>query len=272
MAEPVRKMPADRRPEPDWRREGDPYPYGSRWRRVRLPNGEQSEKMIPLTPEDLLDPQLGDEVTQSGQHFRLVTLLAELLLRHFEAQKDVLVIGDVKIFWDVPSLANPSPDIAVIPGVRDREKPRKVFRVADEGVRPCLIIEVVSDSDPDVRRNDYERKVEIYQKAGVPEYLILDQPLTQRGRLLITGHRLGLDGRYRRIEPDNRGRLLSETTGLLFGATDDGSLLITDARTGEPLKTGLQEAEARIAAEERARAAEAEVARLRAELARKSNP
>src|SRR5262245_51720295 len=103
MAEPVRKMPADQEPEPDWRRERDnPFPYGFRWRRVRLPNGEESDEQIPLTPQDILDPEFGDEVPQSGPHFKLLTLLGELLLRHYEDREDVLVLGDVQIFWGIP--------------------------------------------------------------------------------------------------------------------------------------------------------------------------
>src|SRR5215210_2547058 len=180
-AEPVRKLLPDQEPEPDWRRErDDSFPYGYRLRRVRLPNGEETDEMIPLTAQDVLDPEYGDEVTQNGPHFKLLTLLAELLLRHFAAREDVLVLGDVQIYWDLPGLPNPSPDIAVIPGVVDREKPRRAFKVAEEGVRPCLIIEVVSDSDAEMRRNDYERKVEIYQKVRIPEYLIFDQPFTRK--------------------------------------------------------------------------------------------
>jgi hypothetical protein len=61
-------------------------------------------------------------------------------------------------------------------------------------------------------------------------------------------------------EPDGEGRLLSETTKLLFGVDQDGnSLVIIDTMTGkrlptvEDLKRALQEAiEARQAAEKRA--------------------
>src|SRR6187549_3686456 len=132
MAEPVRKMPADQ--EPDWRREGgNPFPYGFRWRRVRLPSGEEKEETIPLTAQDVLDPQFGDKVPQTEQHFRLVTSLANLLLRRYEARKDMLVLGDVQIYWDIPGLPKTAPDIAVVPGIGKREKRIRVFEVAKEG-------------------------------------------------------------------------------------------------------------------------------------------
>ena len=265
MAEPVRKMPAAGEPETGLPGD-DPFRYGYRWRRVRLPSGQVTEQQVPLTSEDLLDPQLGDEVTQSGPHFNFLLLLANLLRGHFESRNDVLVAGDMKIFWGIPGLANPSPDIAVIPGVRRKDDPdRGSFDVVKEGARPCLVIEVVSSLDAEVRRNDYEKKLEIYRRAGLPEYLILDPPTaTTKGLLLLIGYRLGADGRYRRIEPDGNGRLFSQTTGLLFGVEEDRkTLLILNAETGERLSHP---------AEERARAAEAEVARLRAELERLRKP
>ena len=267
MAEPVRKMPADPESEPDWRmEEGDPFPYGYRWRRVRLANGKETVEQIALTPEDVLDPQFGDEVPQTGPHFELLTLLGELLLRRYQARKDVLILGDVKIYWGVPGIPNPAPDLAFIEGVRNRDKGRRVFCVAKEGVRPSLVIEVVSDSNAEMRRNDYEKKVKIYEKVKIPEYLIFDQPSTETGRFHMTGYRLDARGGYRPIEPDDQGRLLSETTGLLFGVNEDEqTLIIVDAATGEPVRTGLQEAEAR-------KAAEAEIARLRSELARREKP
>jgi hypothetical protein len=39
MAEPVRKLPAAGEPETGLPRD-DPFRYGTRWRRVRLPNGQ----------------------------------------------------------------------------------------------------------------------------------------------------------------------------------------------------------------------------------------
>ncbi|HYX22710.1 MAG TPA: Uma2 family endonuclease, partial [Thermoanaerobaculia bacterium] len=158
-------------------------------------------------------------------------------------------------------------------------------------------VEVVSPQYEEIRDNDYVAKVEIYQRAGIPEYLILEPRFTWRDQILLTGHRLGSDGHYQPIEPDDQGRLLSETTGLLFGEDEDGSVLLIDARTGERLrkptqleadeeaaqKRAAREAKARKAAEERAareseradreaearKAAEAEIARLRAELYRR---
>ncbi|MFY9825456.1 MAG: Uma2 family endonuclease [Thermoanaerobaculia bacterium] len=301
MSVPLPKMPADWEwePAPD---DADPFRYGWRPKLVRLPGGKVEEERIPLTAEDLLDPQLGDvNLTQGGPHAKLSHRLGGLLEMFFEDDPEVLVIWDVKILWGIPGLKEPAPDVAVIRGVRDKEALGEVFDVKQEGASPCMIIEVVSPKYAEVRRNDYVEKKEIYERAGVPEYLIVE-PFRARGVLIRhwVGYRLGSDRRYRRIEPDGEGRLLSETTGLLFGIAEDGGFQVTDARTGERLLQPSQlaaaaqeratreaeraksESEAREAAEERVaqeaqradreaearKAADAEVARLRAELER----
>jgi Uma2 family endonuclease len=274
MADPLRKMPVDEEP--------DPFRYGSRWKRIRLPNGDAIDQEIPLTPEDLLDPQPGDEVTQSDPHAQVVTTLHELLKRRFERVQDVVVLFDMKISWGIPGLPNPSPDIAVVRGVAKREG-RSIYKVPEEGVLPCLIIEVVSYSDAEMYQNDHKVKVDLYQRVGIPEYLIVDPPFPPEEPLVLTGYRMGADRRYRRIEPDSQGRIHSETTNLFFAASEDQrTIRVGDAKTGEWLLTGseeqaarkaaeeraVREAEVRKAAEERAREAEAENARLRAELER----
>jgi Uma2 family endonuclease len=274
MADPLRKPPADEEP--------DPFRYGSRRKRVRLPSGEVVEQEVPLTAEDLLDPQPGDEVTQSDPHAQIVTTLHELLRRHYEAVQDVVVLFDMKIEWGIPGLPNPSPDLAVIHGAPKRGG-RSIYRVAEEGELPSLILEVVSYSDTAMYRNDHKLKVELYQRVGIPEYLIVDPPFPGKDSLTLTGYRLGPDRRYRRIEPDSQGRLHSETTQLFFAPSEDRlAVRVGDAVTGEWLLTGseeqaarraaeeraVREAEARRVAEERARQAEAENARLHAELER----
>ncbi len=260
MADPLRKAPADEIL--------DPFRYGSRRKRVRLPGGEVVNQEIPLTPEDLLDPQPGDEVTQSDPHAQVVTTLHDLLKRRFEWVQDVVVLFDMKIEWGAPGLPNPSPDLAVVRGVPKRDG-RSIYRVAEEGELPSLIIEVVSYSDAAMYQNDHKVKVELYQRVGIPEYLIIDPPFPPRDPLALTGYRLAPDGRYRRIGADSRGRIQSETTRLFFAPSEDGrTVRVGDGETGEWLLTAGEEQAARKAAEERARAAEAENARLRTELER----
>ena len=267
--------------------------YGHREKYVRRSDGKLELEFIPLTAEDLLDPEVDDKIYQTGPHADLFTDLYGLLGPRFEDDPEVLLALRMKMIWGIEGLPNPIPDFAVIHGFRNPEEVRIVFDVPSEGVRPSLIIEVFASHFEELRRNDYEKKVAIYERAGVPEYLILEPLLTEEDDILLTGYRLDSAGRYQRIEPDSQERLLLETTGLLFGKVE-GILEVVDTRTGMPLPNfrgtrrkarrairrqaeALKAAEeARIAAEERAaqeaaarKAAEAELARLRAELERR---
>lgn len=248
----------------------DPFRFGWRFRYVRQASGEVIQEQIPLTPKDLLDPQLGDEIPQSHQHYWAIHNLADQLRSHFSDREDALVVSDLKMLWKIPNLAEPAPDLAVIFGLQDKEADRECFDCALEATRPSLIIEVVDSRDPELRRNDYERKVEIYERVEIPEYMILDPPSpATNDRSLLTGYRIGPGGKYQPIQPDARGFLRSQTAALLFGVSEDGQTLrVIDAVTGERLLTSQDMKEARRTAEERAEAAEAEVARLRAELER----
>jgi Uma2 family endonuclease len=257
----------------------DPFRYGWRPRHVRLPSGEIHEERIPLTAEDLLDPQLGDVVVQGGEHYWLVHQLAGMLKGHFTSRQDVYVAADMKMLWGIPGLEEPAPDVAIIPGVRRKMDPQPdSWDAVKEGTRPCFILEVVSSKDSKTRNNDYEEKVRIYKRAGIKEYFILDPPIqVTRKRFLLTGYRLGEDGQYRKIQPDDRGCLFSETANLLFGISKDGEKVhVIDASTGARLLTEEEEREARLAAEARAareaearKAMEAELEKLRAELERR---
>src|SRR6185295_13753106 len=149
---------------------------------------------------------------------------------------------------------SPSPDVSVILAARPGE--RSSFSVTKEGVRPDLIIEIVSPSSKAIRRVDEVDKVEVYSRAGIPEYLLIDLP--RRGnkhRLGLKGYRLTAEGRYSPIEPDARGHLLCKAARLRF-FIEGNRVRIIDDRTGQPLLYSDEEAARRQAAEEAREAAE----------------
>ncbi|HYO15966.1 MAG TPA: Uma2 family endonuclease [Thermoanaerobaculia bacterium] len=238
MAEPARRIPLVP--------EDDPFRYGFRERMVRRPDGSSDYVQIPLTLDDLLNPQIDDHVTQSGQHFALVKDLFERLERRYASRDDVVVCADRKLLWRIAGLPDPGPDIMVIRGVRDKARIEKneSFDADREGARPCFIAEIVSLSHPELWDMDHNTKRKVYERAGVPEYLIVD-PFSAERRLplVLTGYRLGPRRRYRRIPPDSQERLLFETVGLLIGPAPDGqNLEMTDAVTGEKLLPAREEA------------------------------
>lgn len=245
-----------------------------RW--VETPSGRMKLQELPLTPEYFLDPQIGDQVVQSYRHWRVTGQLHDIVSRHVSSLwEEVLVLSDQKLLWGHREWRQPAPDITVIPDVPgSRDWEGSSFDVGETGLRPCLIVEVVSFSNAKIRKTDLVDKVELYERERIREYLALDPPQRANGeRFQWLGYRLDDTGRYRRIEPDVEGRIVSETTGLAFGISPDGqTVLVFDARTGERLYTSFEIAARqteKAAREAEARKdAEAEVARLREEIAR----
>jgi colicin import membrane protein len=158
------------------------------------------------------------------------------------------------------------------------------FDVAQEGVRPTLILEVTS---PETRRFDLYEKVDHYDLAGVPYYVIVDA-VERRGTPTVRV--LGFEragAAYRALTPDARGWLWLEPLRVWIGVRDgevycfdaqgrqlgDYADLVTqviasEERVAEALAEAKAQAQAWMnaearAAEAEARAAEAE-ARLRA--------
>jgi Uma2 family endonuclease len=244
MAEPVRNLPISQEADED----DSGRPVLLRW--IEHADGRLEQLEMPLTPELFLEPQLEDKILQKEPHGLVRGELYDLLRRHFAPGS--LVLEDVRHDFGVPGLPLTGPDLSVILGARPGE--RTSFVVREEGVRPDLILEVLSPDSARIRRVDEEDKPWIYERAGIPEYLIVDLPRNaNHHRFRLTGYRLDRQGRYRLIEPDAQGRLLCEATRLWFTVSPEGDrVLVFDQRTGQRILYSEEEEAGRKAAEERA--------------------
>jgi Uma2 family endonuclease len=241
----------------------NPFLYGWRYVKKLSPTGEELDDPIPLTAEDLLNPQLGDQVPQRNAHFQAILDLASCLKTHYAKDPTVGVFGDLIMDWGIPGLPGPAPDLAIIPNLKHKEADRGTFKVVDEGTRPGLVIEVTSPG----YSGDETKKVEIYAKAGIPEYFLI-KPHTERDVPYYepSGYRLDA-GVYLPLAPDAQGRWFCQTLQLWFELEDQGRMVrVTDARTGKRLLMPVETEAARLVAEARAEA-EAQ-ARLQTEVAR----
>jgi colicin import membrane protein len=272
--------------EEDVRRNRRPrFRYGWRYKRRRLPDGRVEYKQVPLTLLDVLHPRLGDHVTQGEEHIDWCIYLKNVFSSQLAAVPDVIVVQDLSIVWDNPALRNHGPDIAVIFGA-EKKGTRNEFKVAEEGVRPILILEVTSDS---TRRVDLNEKRLHYALAGVPFYYIVDRGTPARPSLTLKGYRLSpSEPEYEPLVPDERGWFWLEPLELWLGKVGDrqigcydqaGNLIedyqgLRDSRLAEVAARAeaeaLAEAEAkaRAEAEMRAEQAEAKLQALEAELRR----
>ncbi|MDW8146118.1 MAG: Uma2 family endonuclease [Roseiflexaceae bacterium] len=236
----------------------DPFRYG--WRYVLRPTPDDPHhfEQVPLTPEDVLHPEVGDFIVHSDRHETDRMYLTAVLRARLEESGAAIVLSDVRIAWDAPDLRPHGPDVMVIPGIRERQN-WSTFEVAVEGVRPALIIEITS---PETRENDLERKVEHYARAGVAQYVIVDD--VSRGgerRLRLLDYRLEA-GMYRLHPLDAEGRVHLVIANLWLGIERDHVVCYDE----HGVAFGDYAAVVRQAAEERARAQAAEE-RARAEAA-----
>lgn len=276
MAKLARNLPPREETELDDEETGTVF--FQRW--VERPDGRLELQELPLTPEMFLDPQLEDKMLQGEWHSEATTDLAANIRRVLRSKRDdVLVLSDVKHYLGIPGLPNPAPDVSVIYGIRRSSKKKRPdsFNLVKEKARPSFVLEVVSPKNRKLREADEVDKVEIYQRVGIPEYFLVDTPREKNGfRFDLKGYRLNSRGRYRRIQPDPEGRLLSEQTGLRFSVSSNGDrIVMVDAATGEEILPRREEKAAREAEARRAdreaearKAAEAEIARLREQLDR----
>jgi hypothetical protein len=135
------------------------------------------------------------------------------------------------------------------------------------------VVEITSE---ETRQTDLNKKRLDYAAYGVKEYLIIDI-LTKTPRpWQLRGYRLENRPTYRRIKPDAQGGLTFATVGLRFVAISRERVEVYNVATGESLLTSDElkaqveaesaraeaEANARVAAEERATAFAARVREL----------
>ena len=200
---------------------------------VRHPDGTTTTAYVPLTSAEFLHPEEGYHLPNSTFHDKISGDAKDMLTRRYASDPTIAVFRDLLIIWDIPNLAPHCPDVYVVRGIRNKQQNRSRFVVADEGVRPAFVIEVVS---PRYRKEDRETKVEQYERAQIQEYVIVDRR-TQRGQVLeeVLGYRL-VAGRYRPLTPDDDGRILCETVGLWISLRE-GNIVMEDLQTGERLRT-----------------------------------
>jgi Uma2 family endonuclease len=227
--------------------EDDPFRYGWRYVRRTRPDGTEDVDLVPLTLEDLLYPEEDDFVVQKPPHFRDVVYFHGALETYYAGQPGVVVLGDCRVDWGVAGVRPLGPDILVLFDVNQWFQ-RGTFRIAEEGGRPVLVLEVAS---PSTRVHDLGAKIDLYYQAGVERYVLVDRGPQGKDPVRLKGYQRGPQG-WLEVPPDAQGRLSLAPVGLLLGIEDDRPWLY-DAATGQRLPDRSELAQARADAEAKAR-------------------
>jgi Uma2 family endonuclease len=210
----------------------------------------------------------GKPVGETDVHRREILHTIETLERHFRDAPDIYVSGNLMFYYEEgnPS-AVVSPDVFVVKGVR--KGLRRTYKLWEEGVAPCVVIEMTSRS---TRLEDKGNKRALYALLGVREYFLFD-PLGEYLKPPLQGFTL-VDGEYAPLPFESDGGIISRELGLKL-YRDETVLRLFDPASGrevvrtEDLSDVLQQTLARAQqAEEQARLA-AEQARLVAEQAQR---
>jgi Putative restriction endonuclease len=122
--------------------------YG--WRYIKRTQADGTEKYeeVLLRKEDLLYPEEGDVVVQKPPHFRDLEYCHINLRAWYRDDPSVVVLGDCRIDFGAAGVQPLGPDIVTLFGVREWLQ-EGTFRVAVEGGRPVVVIEITSPSTQD---------------------------------------------------------------------------------------------------------------------------
>ena len=219
-----------------------------------------TEWLLLTTPDDTEEaPWMVMPETQ----WRIVALLMSILRLHVRrAGKQWHLGADVKITMPraiIPRTLDLAPDLMM---VEADDAPRTSWNVIREGRVPAFVLEVVTEESWD---RDTVEKPLLYEAMGVREYVIFAPQRRDDGPILF-GYRRDEENHFAPWKADERGILWCATLdGLgLYAEQSDGWWLRVRDQRGERLPSA-EEVAARADEEAAARrAAEAEVARLRA--------
>ena len=208
------------------------------------------QRKIQAAPTIVYPESDGKPMAETDVHRKLMMDFILILEDYFENNDDVYVSRNLLIYYE---RGNPrksiSPDVFVAFGVE--KKQRNTYLTWAEAQTPDFVLEVAS---PSTFSKDMGEKKELYASVlAVKEYYIYD-PMGQIVPSFV-GYRL-IDGEYQEIDFVN-DRLLSETLGLALGE-HDGNLRLYNPTTSQWLQTP----------QERAKNAEAELAKALAEIER----
>lgn len=224
---------------------------------------KKSNKPIQYAPTDddgIYYPESdGKPLAETDLHRIVIVNTYQKLEAYYDDRDDVYVSGNLLIY-DVPGKTRRSisPDVMVVFGIE--KKMRRTYKIWEEGKAPDFVMEVTSRS---TYKNDLRKKKTRYAHMGVREYFLYDPERSYLSDSLI-GFRLNDDGKYDAISSSQDNGILSAVLGIEFSIQgDDVGLYVptSDQWLQTPIEIAQQEAQTR-------QQAEAEVARLRAEIER----
>ena len=218
----------------------------------------KQRKYMPTFPKALGTPTVSIEgypceddepMAATGYHAEQIGDLSDQLRRYFSVNTDIYVGIDTFIYYKEGDLTKVvAPDIYVVFGV-SKAPQRRSFYTWAEGAVPIAIFEFLSDS---TAHQDRTEKVDIYLgEMGAGEYFIHQPELAKAAE--FRGWRRTRTGDIVEILPDAQGGLFSEALNLYFHYEVRLDTHVRFLRPylpdGTPIPTSMEERHLRIKAE-----------------------
>lgn len=218
----------------------DKFYYGYRRTVTQDVTGQPSYVDQPLTSADFLNPQPNDHFVLGAEHDGTVGALFQILQYHHRNNLLISVLQSVKLTLGAPDLPDPVADIVVISNLIEPQRRRTVLDVAKEGIKPSCVIEVTA---PRFAHADLVEKAAIYEKAAIPEYIVIDSGVraqdeqqSQTTGYVVVGFEL-VNGMYEPKTPDQFGRLYSSVNRVWFAPNAEGNgVVVIDSHSGQPIQ------------------------------------
>ena len=202
----------------------------------------------------------GEPMAENDWQYTALTDTVSTLRVRYQGREDVYVAGDMLIYYRMNrNDISVAPDVYVVFGAAGNH-PRDSWLVWREGRSPDFVMEIAS---PSTWRRDATEKRRIYADMGVTEYVRFDPTGDHFTPPLVMEILEGTEYRQQPLTTDADGNLRAHSAvlDLDFCVSPDQQLRLYDPTAGEWLRTHQETEDAR-------RTAEAEIARLQAELQR----
>ena len=208
----------------------------------------------------------GEPLAETDAQFIPLTYAVSALRIFFADVQDVYAGGNMLLYYILNDpTASVAPDVFVVLGARGNHSRRSWIISREGGIAPAFVLEIASES---TWRHDATRKRDIYAQMGVAEYWRFD-PEGAHYSLPLIGERL-VNGEYQPIEvgtdADGILRGHSDVLGLDLCVRAELELRLYNPTTGEWLRSHQESEDERIAAEQRAVAAEDRIRQLEAQM------
>jgi colicin import membrane protein len=229
--------------------DGDEFPLGWRYVTRKLPDGSDTWDQVPLTLEDRLFPEEGDQIPDTPLHHRDREYCNLALRTQYEGDPRVAVVCDQLIDFDVARIRPMCPDLVVLFGIRVPPEVRAgTYRIARHGGHAVVALEFGS---PSTRTLDVERKPPLFYRIGIEKYVFVDRGPRGDAPAQLRCYRRGART-WVQMTPDATGRYDLAPVSVLIGLEQD-LVWLYDAKTGERILDHSETVQRQLSAEEKAR-------------------